>query len=205
MMDPDDLSNTVLDDVVAFHGHLCPGLLIGYRAALAALNFLGVERAADEDLVLIAENDSCSVDAFQYLLSTTFGKGNLVFEDNGKQVFTVGDRTRDRAVRIALRPDAFGPVGEETPVMSREERIVRLRTAPTTDLFHIQSVELVLPPRASIHKSVPCTRCHEAAMETRIVNEGGRSYCLPCARDLGLDVSAFGGAPTFGRMGSSAG
>lgn len=205
MMDPDDLSNTVLDDVAAFHGHLCPGLLIGYRAALVALNFLGVERAADEDLVLITENDSCSVDALQYLLSTTFGKGNLVFEDNGKQVFTVGDRIRDRAVRIALRSDAFGPVGEETPAMSREERIALLRTAPATDLFHVQSVELVLPPRASIRKSVPCTRCHEAAMETRIVNEGGRSYCLPCARDLGLDVSAFGAAPTFGRMGSSAG
>lgn len=204
MMDPDDLSNTVLDDVAAFHGHLCPGLLIGYRAALVALNFLGVERAADEDLVLIAENDSCSVDAFQYLLSTTFGKGNLVFEDNGKQVFTVGDRTRDRAVRIALRSDAFGPVGDEAPVMSREDRIALLRTAAATDLFHVQSVQLVLPPRASIRKSVPCTRCHEGAMETRIVNEGGRSYCLPCARDLGLDVSAFGGVPTFGRMGSPA-
>ena len=65
MMDPDDLSNALLDDVAAFHGHLCPGLLIGYRAALVALNFLGVERAVDEDLVLITENDSCSVDAFQ--------------------------------------------------------------------------------------------------------------------------------------------
>src|SRR5680860_1696445 len=205
MMDHDDHSDPVLEDVAAFHGHMCPGLLIGYRAALLALESLGVGRAADEDLVLIAENDSCSVDAFQYLLSTTFGKGNLLFEDNGKQVFTVGDRTRDRAVRIALRSDAFGPVHEDAPAMSREERIAVLRSASATDLFHVQSVQIALPPRASICKSVPCARCHEGAMETRVVRAGERSYCLPCARDLGLDTSAFGETAGFGRMGTSTG
>jgi formylmethanofuran dehydrogenase subunit E len=204
-MDREDRIDPVLDEVAAFHGHVCPGLLIGYRAALLAMESLGVEPSADEDLVLIAENDSCSVDAFQYLLSTTFGKGNLMFEDNGKQVFTVGDRKRDRAVRIALRSDAFGPARDEAHAMSRDERMSLLLSAPATDLFHVQSVQISLPPRADIRKSVPCSRCHEEAMETRIVREGERSFCLPCARDLGLDLSAFGRTVTSGRMGTLAG
>lgn len=54
-----------LEAAVRFHGHLCPGLLIGYRAALLALDALGVGPSVDEDLILIAENDSCSVDAFR--------------------------------------------------------------------------------------------------------------------------------------------
>jgi formylmethanofuran dehydrogenase subunit E len=175
-----------LEAVVRFHGHLCPGLLIGYRAALLALDTLEVDPSADEDLILIAENDSCSVDAFQYLLSTTFGKGNLVFLDHGKQVFTVGDRGRDRAVRIALRNDAFGTSAPGATPPSREERIEILLSAPAADLFHLNLVSIRLPGRAEVHKSVPCARCREGVMETRTVASDGRLVCIPCARDLGL-------------------
>src|SRR5680860_1042679 len=91
-----------LQRAVDFHGHVCPGLVIGYRAAKAAAHALQVETSGDEELILIAENDSCSVDAFQVLLSTTFGKGNLYFRDHGKQVFTVGDRHSERAVRVPI-------------------------------------------------------------------------------------------------------
>ena len=58
-----------------FHGHLCPGLLIGYRAAAAASRALEVGASEDEELVLISENDSCSVDAFQSMLSPLSGRG----------------------------------------------------------------------------------------------------------------------------------
>ena len=33
-----------IDDVAEFHGHVCPGLALGYRVSVAALNALG-ERA----------------------------------------------------------------------------------------------------------------------------------------------------------------
>jgi len=69
--------------VVRFHGHLCPGLAIGYRMTRAALAALGAGRAEDEDLVAVVENDACGVDAVQYLSGCTFGKGNLIFRDVG--------------------------------------------------------------------------------------------------------------------------
>ena len=51
-----------------FHGHICPGLAIGYRAARAGLEWLNDHRAEDEEIVAIVETDSCSVDAIQSLM-----------------------------------------------------------------------------------------------------------------------------------------
>jgi formylmethanofuran dehydrogenase subunit E len=175
-----------LREVVAFHGHLCPGLLLGYRAARAAAAALQVGEAEDEELVAIVENRSCSVDAFQALLSTTFGKGNLFFKDYGKQVFTLADRRSGRAIRLAFRLGADSEHRE-----SREERMDFLLTADTADLFHLNSVEIRLPDQAEIHPTIRCFRCEEGVMSTRTVEDGGRAYCLPCAQDLGLPLPAW--------------
>ena len=74
------------EDTIKFHGHACPGLALGYRVANLALKELGL-RARDEELVAIVENNSCAVDAIQFICGCTFGKGNLIFKDFGKQVF----------------------------------------------------------------------------------------------------------------------
>ena len=60
-----------------FHGHICPGIAIGVLVAKYALEH-GFEHSPDEELVAVVETDSCSVDALQVLLGTTFGKGNLI-------------------------------------------------------------------------------------------------------------------------------
>ncbi len=45
-----------IDKVVAFHGHLCPGLTMGVRAAEVALREIG-PHSADEEVVAIVETD----------------------------------------------------------------------------------------------------------------------------------------------------
>ena len=50
-------------DCVAFHGHECGGLTIGYKASLYAIALLNLEFSADEQVVCISENDACGVDA----------------------------------------------------------------------------------------------------------------------------------------------
>ena len=52
---------------VAFHGHACGGLTIGYKAACYAAELLELDFSGDEQLVCIAENDACGVDAIQAL------------------------------------------------------------------------------------------------------------------------------------------
>jgi formylmethanofuran dehydrogenase subunit E len=54
-----------LTAAVEFHGHLCPGLVMGYLAAKVGLERLGPDRAEDEELIAIVENDSCAVNSCQ--------------------------------------------------------------------------------------------------------------------------------------------
>jgi len=170
-------------EVVGFHGHLCPGVAIGYRAARAAMDSMGLSRAYDEELVCVVENDSCSVDAVQYMTGCTFGKGNFIFKDHGKQVFTLASRQRPgRAVRVSLRPDAIPPPGEDVdPVKRREEALERLLTAPVEELYYVDEIDFELPDKASIHASVLCDNCGEPTMQTRIVEKDGRKLCMPCS------------------------
>ena len=186
-----------LDDLIAFHGHLCPGLAIGYRAALAGLDRLGA-RAEDEELIAIVENDSCSVDAVQFLAGTTFGKGNLFFRDLGKQVFTFARRGEAAGVRVSLRAGAMSRPREQSEIADRiaageaseedheqaaawrQEKIDYLLTAPEDELFETREVEVEIPPPARIFRSVICDRCGEPVMETRTVWQGDEIICLEC-------------------------
>ena len=91
------------NNVAQFHGHVCPGLSIGYRVALLASNHFK-DRSKDEELVAIVENKSCAIDAIQVINGCTCGKGNLVFKDHGKHVYTYFKRGDKKAIRISLKP-----------------------------------------------------------------------------------------------------
>ncbi len=175
-------NQSLLERAIAFHGHFCPGLLIGYRAALIGLRELGVERAQDEELVAIAETDACGLDAVQVLTGCTMGKGNLILRDWGKQVFTFGRRSDGRMVRIALR---YGVLSrEEDRALPEEERRLRARQRleelSDAELFDVRWVDALLPERARIFKSVQCSQCGEGVMEARARLRDGQPVCPEC-------------------------
>lgn len=175
---PDDLKRA-LD----FHGHLCPGLLIGWRAVRAVSQALDLKPSRDEELVAVVENDSCSVDAFQALLSTTFGKGNLKWLDHGKQVFTVIDRQAGRAVRASFigdRKKHQKPDGST----DREAFMADLLGAPQDDLFEVRQVPPQPPREAQIEPSVNCPRCGEPTQKSKMREVAGQTLCRPCAVEV---------------------
>ena len=90
---------------VAFHGHGCGGLAVGFRAVLYAWELFGCDSPSeDEKIVCIAETDACGVDAIQALLSCTVGKGNLIFNLQGKNAFSFYRRPDGKSFRLLLRP-----------------------------------------------------------------------------------------------------
>ena len=99
---------------VAFHGHACGGLTIGYKAACYAAELLELDFSGDEQLVCIAENDACGIDAIQALLGCSVGKGNLLFHMRGKQAFSFYNRTTGKSVRLVLRDRPEGMTREES-------------------------------------------------------------------------------------------
>jgi formylmethanofuran dehydrogenase subunit E len=191
------IDELTLERVVDFHGHMCPGLAMGVQAAQIALREIG-PHAKDEEVVAVVETDMCGVDAIQFLTGCTFGKGNLIHRDWGKNAYTFYRRSDGRAVRIAARPNAwprnpehqelFAKVRAGTAAPDERSRFGELHEAESRrvlgldpdSLYEVQEVGGPPPNRARIHASVVCARCGEGAMETRIRRLGGRDLCLPC-------------------------
>lgn len=176
------IDKAILDAATDFHGHICPGLLIGVRTALVAMDRLGIRHSRDEEIVAVSENRACGVDALQVLLGTTAGKGNLFFKDYGKQAVTVGSRAGGRAVRISFKR---GP-----KELSRAEKMERLMTEADEDLFEVSEMQLEFPEKAKVFKSVLCDECGEGTMEIALRLLQGRKLCPPCF-DRALKASDF--------------
>ncbi len=171
--------NMEYNDIIKFHGHECPGLAMGYRMARAALKALKAARSEDEEIVAIVENDACGTDAVQCVTGCTFGKGNLIFKDYGKPVYTLFSRSVGRGVRVVFRGDAV-------PEKVREDRKALVRyilEAPDTDILSLTDVAMDAPSPARVHASVNCAICGEPVMETRTREVNGQLTCIPCAEE----------------------
>ncbi len=184
-----------LRETVQFHGHLCPGLALGYRVAKAALRELQAGRPRDEELVAVVENNSCSVDAIQYITGCTFGKGNLIFRDYGKHVYTFYNRRTGQGVRISedyrgfendSRFPALRKRQETGENVAREleqykmEKAAAILQAEEKELLTITAVAAPPPAEAKIRASLRCAVCNEKFMESRGRKKEGKTVCIPC-------------------------
>ena len=185
------------EDVVAFHGHACPGLALGYRVSLYALKMLG-DRASDEELTATVENSSCAVDAVQVLTGCTFGKGNLIFRDYGKHVYTFIRRPSGEGIRISvdwISPEETeeeksmwerytkGDRSEEVLNMVHDRKAKKIdiiMNAKDDELFTVTKSGMALPEEARIYPSVRCAGCNEKVMEPRARLRDGKIVCIPC-------------------------
>jgi formylmethanofuran dehydrogenase subunit E len=164
------------EEIIRFHGHDCPGLAIGYRMATAAMEAMESFRAEDEELVAIVENDACGVDALQCVTGCTFGKGNLIFRDYGKRVYTLYCRSSRSGVRVHFH-------GNKIPENLREDRRALadwLLSASSDDILSVTPASIPDPEPAKIRKSIPCAFCGEPVMESRIRLLNEKPACIPC-------------------------
>lgn len=158
------------EDCVAFHGHECGGLTIGYKASLYAMELLELDRSSDEQVVCIAENDACGVDAVQVMLGCTVGKGNLLFHIRGKQAFSFYDRRSGRSLRLVLRP---GPEG-----MSKKASFAYYQRCTPAEMFDVKETVIPLPEKAQLFQSYTCDVCGETTGAPWIRLVGDRKLCL---------------------------
>jgi formylmethanofuran dehydrogenase subunit E len=187
------------EDCLRFHGHSCPGIASGYRAAVAAMEALGVTRPEDEDLVAICETDACGVDAVQVIAGTTAGKGNLIIRDWGKHAFTFYNRKDGKAVRITFHRNEATDTGDFSELRkkvfsgnaTKEEQeefhrqmhkaTVAVLHAPKEKIMKIEQVTMEPPQKARIFKSVTCECCGESVADAKTRVVGGKRCCIPCA------------------------
>jgi formylmethanofuran dehydrogenase subunit E len=194
------LSNRDFTKCVAFHGHMCPGLAIGFQAARTLMKRLGVRKAPDEELLTIVETDACGADAIQVMTGCTFGKGNFIFKNYGKHAFSLVDRKRGKAIRVSLRPDAFRADPKYFSLSERvqkdeaspkelaqlkkfqQARVQKILKADAESLFKIEKISVDIPPKAMIMESGTCDFCGERTKIDLLREIDGKRLCIPCAQ-----------------------
>ena len=159
-------------DCVAFHGHECGGLTIGYKASLYAIELLGLKFSDDEQVVCICENDACGVDAIQVMLGCSIGKGNLLFHMRGKSAYSFYNRKNGKSVRLVLKPKPEG--------MTREESFAYYQGCSPEEMFEVKDTTISLPEKAKLFDSYVCDCCGETTGANWIRLADGKKLCLDC-------------------------
>lgn len=195
-----NISERTYDDAVAFHGHSCGGLALGYVAALYARDLLDLDYSEDEEVVVITETDSCTVDSIQTLLGTTAGKGNLIVNNWGKTAFSFYNRTNGKAVRLMMRPDFFklnpewgalrgkmmsGTATEDESERYRalsDQRVIDILSTPGDRIYEIKEPQQPVPEKAKIFDNIICPVCGESVGAARCVESDGQKICRFCAQ-----------------------
>ena len=167
-----DENKVLWEKCLAFHGHACGGLTIGYKAALYAIELLELGFSDDEQVVCISENDACGVDALQVILGCSIGKGNLLFHMRGKSAYSVYNRKTGKSVRLVLKNAPEG--------MTKEESYAYYQACEPKDIFDVKETTIALPEKARLFDSYICECCGEKTGVNWIRIAGGKKLCLDC-------------------------
>ena len=197
----------LLAEAVSFHGHLCPGQVLGVRMAVAGCRETGFAhpRAAGKHLVVFVEIDRCATDAIEALTGVSLGKRTLKHLDWGKAAATFVDARTGRGVRVAARDDAraLAPLLVPGEPDARRAQIAAYRVMPERSLFLIESVVIAPGWLDRPRVRVRCAECREGVNYGREIVVGGRGLCRGCAgeRYYGYDrghIALAGDAPMMG-------
>ncbi len=168
----------LLEKARAFHGEVCPGIVMGTRMTIAAMRELGMDPLVhNRDLIVYVEIDRCATDAIQAITGVTLGHRTLKFLDYGKFAATFADASTGRAFRVAALPKKNN--GEQ----DFKEISRQLMTIPESEIFTIEAVEITIPPQDlpgfPTHKDV-CSQCGEQILDRREIIRDGRVLCKNC-------------------------
>ncbi len=188
-MDDLPLSAQRFDDLLAravdFHGHLCPGQVLGVRMTVAGCRDLGLEhpRRVGKRLVVFVEIDRCATDAIQALTGVSVGKRTLKHLDYGKMAATFVDVVTGAAVRVLARDGArdLAPEWATGGPDARLTQIAAYRIMPESLLLRIAPVAIAPGWLDRRRVRVACEACGEGVNYQREIVRRGRTLCRACA------------------------
>lgn len=149
------------------HGHYCPGLAIGVRAAVEGRRALG-----EGSLCVLAERSACWLDGFS-LIGATLGNGKLKVHDAGKPAFSIYNTDSGENLRLVMKASP--------PGLGREEMIDWLLEAPIDEVFSTGLVKRSFPGYKPAGPEQLCSLCGEPVLESRAQLINGKYICPDCA------------------------
>jgi hypothetical protein len=104
-----------VDYVKAFHGHLGPYLMLGYRAGKLAVRRLNCSGHFDLEAAVHAPEKppaSCFIDGVQLGSGCSMGKKNITAHASDR-IFCIFTSEQGKTITVSLRPDLPGRIREE--------------------------------------------------------------------------------------------
>jgi formylmethanofuran dehydrogenase subunit E len=176
---------TLLEEAVVFHGHMCPGQVLGVRMVLAGCLALGIDepRAAGKSLAVFVEINRCAADAIQSVTGCSLGRRNLWHVDYGKMAATFVNVPMEDAVRVVARDDARAAVPRYVDDVAdmRRAQIAGYRLMPDDELLVTERVAIRPGWLDRRRARVPCRSCGEGINYEREIVRAGTVFCRACA------------------------
>jgi formylmethanofuran dehydrogenase subunit E len=184
---------------IEFHGHICPGIAVGYRAALYAARLLGMEgKRLDSSHFVIAYNNVCGLDGIQVITGCSIGNAGLFIDNRGKQAFSFISKKDGKGIRLALavplwlsdEPVALhhkvrqGVATEEEKrdfIAQRERRGFEMLDYADEEMFFVSEAAAEPDTAARLHPAERCETCGENVMVPWMTEKEGKRVCPDCA------------------------
>ena len=173
---------------------------LGLRAAAAAMNVLGVERAQDKELHVICETGrghaaGCFLDGIMAATGCTYGKSNIEKLYHNKMAFTLVDMAKQKAVRVSLKGDFFaqmlqspfveqrkaGVAPQDIPPETVDPLVEKVMAMPEEAFLQIGPVTgYTLERKAAVFEAKPCASCGEMTFVDKLVQTPSGLLCQAC-------------------------
>ncbi|HAR44786.1 MAG: formylmethanofuran dehydrogenase [Nitrospirae bacterium GWC2_57_13] len=180
---------SLLNESVRIHGHLCAGQVLGVRMSMLGLREIGISDPKGKDrksIIAFVEMDRCATDAVQSVTGCSLGHRTMKFMDYGKMAATFLNLKTGKAARIIAREDSRDKAKERFPEIENKYagQLEAYKVMSDEELFDVMEVAVKVAPEdmpGRPMRRVRCASCGEHVQDMREISRDGRSLCLPCA------------------------
>ena len=160
------------EEIVKFHGHLCPGVTSGYLLSKYALELIDAKEG--ENLYCIAEAKNCMIDGIQCTTGCTIGKGNLAIDNMGRFAITLVKAETGKGVRVYA--DISSVQASTKPEIAKKLMEVDFKT-----LCKVEKAQIEIPPK-NMGNTIVCENCGEKFSDLFKIEKEGKIICPKCAK-----------------------
>ncbi len=180
---------SLLEESVKIHGHLCPGQVLGVKMSMLGLREIGIYDPKDKDrknIIVFVEMDRCATDAVQSVTGCSLGHRTMKFMDYGKMAAAFVNLKTGRAVRVIAKEESrekakkyFSEIEDKYKAQLEAYKIMT-----DSELFDVMDIKVKIKPEdmpGRPLKRIPCDMCGEYVQDMREIYKNGKSLCRPCA------------------------
>lgn len=179
----------LLEESVKFHGHLCPGQVLGVKMSMLGLQKVSIKDPKGKDrknLIVFVEMDRCATDAVQSVTGCSLGHRTMKFVDYGKMAATFLNLKTGKSVRVIAREDSREKAKEYFPEVENKytAQLEAYKIMADEELFNVMDVNINIRPEdmpGRPLRRVRCENCGEYVQDVREVYRERKVLCKPCA------------------------